>query len=77
MGDSITAQHLDSSYVEAWALTRFPAGDLKFFNVGIGRNGAPGGNNRFKRDVLPYAATVTLPEKATDEIASVLCVEVE
>ena len=29
MGDSITEQHLYSSYVEAWALTRFPAGDLR------------------------------------------------
>jgi hypothetical protein len=29
MGDSITEQHLYSSYVEAWALTRFPAWDLK------------------------------------------------
>ena len=58
MGDSITAQHMYSSYVEAWAITRFPAWDLKFVNVGIGGDGAPGGNNRFKRDVLPYAATV-------------------
>ncbi len=23
MGDSITEQHMDSSYLEAWALTRF------------------------------------------------------
>ena len=29
MGDSITEQHLYSTYVEAWALTRFPAWDLK------------------------------------------------
>ena len=57
MGDSITEQHLYSSYVEAWVLTRFPAWNLKFFNVGIGGDGAPGGNHRFKRDVLPYAAT--------------------
>ncbi|MCX6877229.1 MAG: GDSL-type esterase/lipase family protein [Verrucomicrobia bacterium] len=57
MGDSITAQHLYSSYLEAWAITRFPAWDLRFVNVGIGGDGAPGGNNRFKRDVLPYAAT--------------------
>ena len=26
MGDSITEQHLYSTYVEAWALTRFPPG---------------------------------------------------
>ncbi|MCF7730174.1 MAG: hypothetical protein K9N23_00725 [Akkermansiaceae bacterium] len=29
MGDSITEQHLSSSYVEVWALPRFPAWDLK------------------------------------------------
>ena len=29
MGDSITEQHLYSSYVEVWALTRFPAWDLR------------------------------------------------
>jgi lysophospholipase L1-like esterase len=57
MGDSITEQHMYSSYVEAWALTRFPAWDIRFVNVGIGGDGAPGGNNRFKRDVLPYAPT--------------------
>lgn len=57
IGDSITEQHLHSSYVEAWALTRFPAWDLKFVNSGIGGDTAPGGNNRFKRDVLAYAPT--------------------
>jgi len=57
MGDSITEQHLYSSYVETWALTRFPAWDLRFFNVGIGGDGAPGGNERFKRDVLAFATT--------------------
>jgi len=57
IGDSITAQHLYSSYVEAWAITRYPEWEFRFFNVGIGGDGAPGGNNRFKRDVLPYAAT--------------------
>ena len=29
IGDSITEQHLYSTYVEAWALTRFPAWDVK------------------------------------------------
>jgi len=58
MGDSITEQYLHTSYVEAWSLTRFPARDIRFFNVGIGGDGAPGGNRRFKRDVLPYKATV-------------------
>jgi len=58
MGDSITEQHLYASYVEAWTITRFPTWDLKFTNVGIGGDGSGGGDNRFKRDVLPYGATV-------------------
>ncbi|MEI6534825.1 MAG: SGNH/GDSL hydrolase family protein [Verrucomicrobiaceae bacterium] len=57
IGDSITEQHLHSSYVEAWTLTRFPAWDLKFVNSGIGGDTSPGGNGRFKRDVLAYAPT--------------------
>ncbi len=61
MGDSITEQHRYSTYLELWTLTRFPAWNLTFRNVGIGGDGAPGGNNRFKRDVLchnPTAMTV-------------------
>jgi lysophospholipase L1-like esterase len=57
MGDSITEQHLYSTYLESWALTRFPSWDLTFINVGISGDGAPGGNNRFKRDVLAFSAT--------------------
>ncbi|MEI7902312.1 MAG: GDSL-type esterase/lipase family protein [bacterium] len=57
IGDSITEQHLYSTYVEAWSLTRFPAWDLKFFNVGIGGDNAGGGGERFKRDVLSCGAT--------------------
>src|SRR5262249_53723110 len=36
LGDSITEQHLYSSYVEAWTVTRFPAWKIVFRNVGIG-----------------------------------------
>lgn len=57
MGDSITEQHRYSTYVETWALTRFPAWDLRFFNAGIGGDNATGGSERFKRDVLSCAAT--------------------
>jgi len=57
MGDSITEQHLYSSYVETWALTRFPAWDIKFFNLGIGGDNAGGGGERFKRDALGCGAT--------------------
>ena len=57
MGDSITEQYLYSSYIEAWTLTRFPAWNITFLNVGIGGDRAPGGNNRFARDVLPLSPT--------------------
>lgn len=57
MGDSITEQYLYSSYVEMWTVTRFPAWNLTFRNVGIGGDRSTGGNARFKRDVLPYKPT--------------------
>jgi lysophospholipase L1-like esterase len=57
MGDSITEQYLYSSYVEAWTLARFPTWNITFINVGIGGDRSTGGNNRFKRDVLPHNAT--------------------
>lgn len=57
MGDSITEQHLYSNYVEMWTVTRFPAWNITFRNVGIGGDRSVGGNSRFKRDVLPHQAT--------------------
>jgi lysophospholipase L1-like esterase len=57
IGDSITEQYLYSSYVEAWTLTRFPAWNTTFVNVGINGDEAPGGIRRFKRDVLSQRAT--------------------
>src|SRR3954453_9647869 len=57
IGDSITEQHLYSNYVEMWTVTRFPAWNLTFRNVGIGGDRSTGGNSRFKRDVLPYKPT--------------------
>ena len=61
IGDSITEQYLYSTYVELWTLTRFPNAKITFRNVGIGGDTSPGGNGRFKRDVLlhkPTALTV-------------------
>ncbi len=58
MGDSITEQLLYSNYVEMWSVVRFPKRKLTFRNVGIGGDRAPGGNSRFKRDVLAHHATV-------------------
>jgi len=57
MGDSITEQYLYSTYVELWTLTRFPAWNITFRNVGIGGDRSPGGNSRFARDVLPQHPT--------------------
>ena len=57
IGDSITEQHLYSNYVEMWTVTRFPAWQLTFRNVGIGGDRSTGGNSRFKRDVLAYKPT--------------------
>jgi lysophospholipase L1-like esterase len=57
IGDSITEQHLYSNYVEMWTVSRFPLWKLTFRNVGIGGDRSPGGNGRFKRDVLPYKPT--------------------
>ena len=57
MGDSITEQHLYSNYLEMWTLSRFPAWKLEFHNVGIGGDRSPGGNSRFKRDVVTFKAT--------------------
>jgi lysophospholipase L1-like esterase len=61
IGDSITEQHLYSTYVELWTITRFPEWKITFRNVGISGDRSPGGNYRFKRDVLaldPTALTV-------------------
>src|SRR5579884_227042 len=57
IGDSITEQHLYSNYVEMWTVTRFPKWKLTFRNTGIGGDVSPGGNRRFKRDVLSYHPT--------------------
>jgi lysophospholipase L1-like esterase len=61
IGDSITEQHLYTSYVELWTITRFPSWKLVFRNVGIAADRSPGGNKRFQRDVVslkPTALTV-------------------
>ncbi len=57
MGDSITEQLLYSGYLETWVVTRFLSWTITFRNVGINGDIAPGGNNRFKRDVLSGNAT--------------------
>jgi lysophospholipase L1-like esterase len=58
MGDSITEQHLYSNYLEMWSVSRFPAWQLTFRNVGIGGDRSVGGNSRFQRDVVAHKPTV-------------------
>lgn len=58
MGDSITEQHLYSNYLEMWSVVRFPKRKLTFRNVGISGDRSPGGNSRFKRDVLAHRGSV-------------------
>lgn len=57
MGDSITEQHLYSTYIEMWTVCRFPTWKITFRNVGIGGDRSVGGNSRFARDVLAHQAT--------------------
>lgn len=60
LGDSITQMGIYTAYLEQWINTRFPDRNISFFNVGIGGQRSPQGNERFKRDVLAYAPTVLL-----------------
>jgi lysophospholipase L1-like esterase len=57
LGDSITEQHLYSTYVEMWVVTRYPHWKLTFRNVGIGGDTSRGGNHRFQRDVVSFKPT--------------------
>ena len=57
-GDSITEQNLYASYIETFLLTRFPKKDLNIYNFGWSGDTAPGGNNRFNRDVGPVKPTL-------------------
>src|SRR6266571_1689623 len=57
IGDSITEQHLYSTYVEMWTVSRFPHWKLTFRNVGIGGDRSIGGQQRFQRDVLSFSPT--------------------
>jgi lysophospholipase L1-like esterase len=61
LGDSITEQYQYSSYIELYLTTRFPAGEMTFYNAGIGGDTAAGGARRFANHVLaerPTALTI-------------------
>ena len=62
-GDSITEQRLYTSFIEEYALTRFPDRKIEFFNSGVGGDRVSGGwagpiDLRLSRDVFAYQPTV-------------------
>jgi lysophospholipase L1-like esterase len=62
-GDSITDQRLYTTFVETYALTRFPDRQIAFIHSGWGGDRVTGGggggiNTRLARDVIPYRPTV-------------------
>ena len=58
IGDSITEHAHYVNIMELWTLTRFPASDIRFRNVGKGSDTAPGGAGRFQECVAPVKPTV-------------------
>src|ERR1700704_597868 len=62
-GDSITDQRLYTTFVETYAITRFPQYDVTFVHSGWGGDRVTGGGGgpidvRLQRDVFPYKPTV-------------------
>lgn len=62
-GDSITDQRLYTTFVETFAVTRYPQLHLKFVHSGWGGDRVTGGgggtaDERIHRDVIPYKPTV-------------------
>lgn len=62
VGDSITAQHLHSNYVEAFCYARFPKLNFCFRNSGVGGDTIPRVLARFDWDVAPWQPTVVSVE---------------
>jgi lysophospholipase L1-like esterase len=62
LGDSITAQHLHSNYIEAYVLTRYPGWQLRFRNAGVGGDTVPSALARLDYDVLPWKPTIVTIE---------------
>src|SRR5262245_62373688 len=61
-GDSITAQHLHSNYVEAFCYARYPKLKFAFRNSGVGGHTIPTTLNRFEYDIAAWRPTVVSVE---------------
>lgn len=61
-GDSITAQHLHSNYIEAFCYARYPKLTFAFRNSGVGGHTVPTTLARFRWDVAPWKPTVVSVE---------------
>ena len=57
LGDSITEQRQYTTFIETYTLTRFPAWNLSFRNIGWGGDTAQGGLGRAGRDMMPLKPT--------------------
>lgn len=62
-GDSITEQHLYTTYIESYCVTRFPKRRFTFINSGWSGDRVTGGgggpiDTRIRRDILAYKPTV-------------------
>ena len=61
-GDSITAQHLHSNYIEAFCFARYPQLKFAFRNSGVGGHTIPSTLARFDYDIAGWKPTVVSVE---------------
>jgi lysophospholipase L1-like esterase len=61
-GDSITAQHLHSNYIEAFCFARYPQLKFVFRNSGVGGHTIPSTLARFDYDIAAWKPTVVSVE---------------
>lgn len=71
VGDSITAQHLHSNYIEAFCYARFPKWTFHFRNSGVGGDTVAKALARFGWDVAawkPTVVSVEIAKKSSDTL---------
>ena len=69
-GDSITAQHLHSNYVEAFCFARYPNLKFAFRNSGVGGHTIPTTLARFEYDIAAWNPTVVSVELGMNDKGS-------